>query len=321
MITFTELIFYYNFNMIKKINKNNKNFLKFFIILLNVLLLYKKIRHKLRVCICTIGKLENLYVREFIEYYNKLRFDKIYIYDNNEINGELFETIIYNYIKKNYVEIINYRGYLQPQYKMMNSCYKMTYLKYDWIFFNDIDEFLYLKNFSNIKIFLNQFKYNKCKLIHFNFVFYTDNNNLYYKNESVLSRFKEKSFKNKRYYGKSIIRGNIPGVNISHPHYLTRKIKQCNGFGKMSEPFIIDSKYYYVKHFSFKSTEEYCDKLNRGNVLFDNNYHKKLTKISQYFFYNKVTISKIIMLENRTGVNLYYLRNKLKNNKKLHIKK
>ena len=35
-----------------------------------------------------------------------------------------------------------------------------------------------------------------------------------------------------------------------------------------------------------------------------------------YFNYNKITMQKINMLENKTGINLDYLRNKLKNNKK-----
>ena len=149
--------------LIKKIivkTKKNNGFLhlKLVIILLYIyLLLYiltKKISYKIKVCICTIGKKENLYIREYIKYYKNLGIDKIYIYDNNEINGETFENVIFDYIKINYVNIINYRGYLKPQSKMMNTCYKMNYLKYDWIIFNDIDEFLYLKNYSNIKNFL-----------------------------------------------------------------------------------------------------------------------------------------------------------------------
>jgi hypothetical protein len=242
--------------------------------------------------------------------------DKIFIYDNNEINGEHFETVIYDYIIKNYVSIINFRGYLKPQMKMMKSCYKRNYLKYDWIIFIDIDEFLYLKNYSSIKKYLKEVKFNKCKIIYLNFIFYSDNNFLYYKNKSVISRFKERSFNNKKYWGKSIIRGHIAGLNITSPHRLTNKIKPCNGFGKKSKSFKIDSKYYYVKHYSFKSTEEYCNKLNRGNILFDNDYKRKLSKINKYFQYNRITLNKINLLENKTGINLDYFRNKIKNNKK-----
>jgi len=157
----------------KKIVKTKKNngvlCLKLFIILLYIylllLILIKKISYKIHVYICTIGKKENLYISEYIKYYKDLGVDKIYIYDNNEINGETFENVIIDYIKINYVNIINFRGYLRPQSKMMNTCYKKNYLKYDWIIFNDIDEFLYLKNYSNIKNFLNESKFNNCKII------------------------------------------------------------------------------------------------------------------------------------------------------------
>jgi hypothetical protein len=290
----------------KKKTKTQRNQINLFIIILYIyiflLKLNKQINNKIKVCICTIGKKENIYIREYIDYYKKLAMDQIYIYDNNEINGESFESVIFDYIKINYVKIINYRGYLKPQIKMMNSCYKMNYLKYDWIIFNDIDEFLYLKNYSNIKNFLNEPKFNKCKIIYLNFIFYTDNNNLYYENKTVISRFKERSSYNNGYWGKSIIRGNISSLNITSPHSITSKIPACNGFGKLSRKFKIDSEYYYFKHYSFKSTEEYCNKLNKGNVAFDNNNQKKLSKINMYFQFNKITIDKIKELKSKNYI-------------------
>ena len=292
-------------------------FLKSLFLLTYMYLLFFKINKKIikiKVCICTIGKLENQYIREFVEYYKKLGVDKIYIYDNNEINGELFETVLFDYISTQFVEIINYRGYIKSQYKMMNNCYKKNYLKYDWIMFYDIDEFLYLKNYYNIKNYLNKYKFNKCKIIYLNFIYYTDNNNLYYENKTLLNRFRH--YKMYRiYFGKSIIRGNIPEINITSCHYLTKKIKPCNGFGKFSDKFIkfnSDDKYYYIKHYSFKSTEEYCRKINKGNAVYGNSMKKKINKIKMYFKYNEITIEKINLFENETGINLDFFRNKLK---------
>jgi hypothetical protein len=43
------------------------------------------------ICLCTIAKNENIYAREFIENYRLLGFNKIIIFDNNEINGEKFD--------------------------------------------------------------------------------------------------------------------------------------------------------------------------------------------------------------------------------------
>ena len=43
-----------------------------------------------KICICTLGKEENLYVREYLEHYFNLGINKVYISDNNDINGEKF---------------------------------------------------------------------------------------------------------------------------------------------------------------------------------------------------------------------------------------
>ena len=50
--------------------------------------------HKKGVGICSIGKKENLYAKEFVEYYLKLGIKKIIIYDNNDINEEKFEDVL-----------------------------------------------------------------------------------------------------------------------------------------------------------------------------------------------------------------------------------
>ena len=70
-----------------------------------------QINKKNGVSACVIGKNENLYVKEFVEYYRLyfkiqitflnyimlIGFDKIYIFDNNEINKGDFEEIL-NYL-------------------------------------------------------------------------------------------------------------------------------------------------------------------------------------------------------------------------------
>ena len=58
-----------------------------------------------RVCLCTLGKQENRYIREFVKHYENYGVDKIYLYDNNDIKGEKFEEVINDYIEKGIVEI------------------------------------------------------------------------------------------------------------------------------------------------------------------------------------------------------------------------
>ena len=102
------------------------------------------------ICLCSIAKNENLYAREFIEYYLVLGFNKIIIFDNNEIDGENFDGILEDYIKNNSVEILNIRGLASTQLAVYNYCYRKYNHQYDWLAFFDFDEYLYIKNNLNI---------------------------------------------------------------------------------------------------------------------------------------------------------------------------
>ena len=78
----------------------------------------------------------------------------IFIYDNNEKNDEKFDLILKDYIKDGFVEIIDFRGLEGPQIKSMEDCRKNNYKKFDWLIFYDMDELLFLRNYSNITDFL-----------------------------------------------------------------------------------------------------------------------------------------------------------------------
>ena len=61
----------------------------------------------MKVCLCTLAKNENKYIKEFVEHYKKYGVDKIYLYDNNDINGEKLEDAIDEYVKNDFVKILN----------------------------------------------------------------------------------------------------------------------------------------------------------------------------------------------------------------------
>ena len=79
---------------------------------------------KINVCLCSPAKKENLYLKEFVEHYKTYKVDKIFLYDNNDLDGEYFEDVINNYILSGFVEIINFRGKKRALIEMMNDCYK-----------------------------------------------------------------------------------------------------------------------------------------------------------------------------------------------------
>lgn len=298
------------------INKNINSSIKYLIVLLIICyfleyyIYIKNTNKKLKVCICTVGKKENNYIMEYIKHYKNYGFDKIFLYDNNEKNNEKFEDIIYDFIKKGFVEIINFRGRMRIQRRAINDCYRRNNNKYDWIFFNDIDEFIYLKNYKNIKIFLNKSKFNKCQTIQFNWVMHTDNNFIYYNNKSLVERFPEKGKSlNTSIDVKSIIRGNI-SMNFTSAHYLSGKLISCDVFGHIKKRFYHNKKEYYKKyyidHYYTKSTEEFIMKIKRGSVAFG---QKRYGIIDNYFEINKITKEKIDYIEKETLVDLSKYRN------------
>ena len=274
-----------------------------------------KIFKKFKVCLCTIGKKENLYIKEFVEYYKQLGLDKIFIYDNNDKEDEKFDLLLKDYIDEGLVKIIDIRGKVGPQIMAMEDCKNNNFKIYDWLMFFDIDEFIYLRNFSNIKDFLDRKIFDKCQRIHLNWFVHTDNNQVYFHNRTLKERFPEKKVKlNGKYLGgatlvKSILKGNII-TKIKDSHGLNPNLTGCNGFGEIKQlqgtrTNETDHYYYYIDHYWSKSTEEFTDKLLKGDVILGyNNKQNNLNRIKMYFSYNDITEEKINYIENRTKYNL-----------------
>ena len=304
---------------------NNKIIIKLLIFIIFIIItisnkLNKNKNKNIDVCVCTVGKLENRYIKEFLEHYKGYGVDKIFLYDNNDIDGEKFEDVIYNYIKEEFVTLIkNFRGKRQAALEIMNDCYKKNFRNYDWLIFFEIDEFIYLKNISNIKDFLKQSKFNKCQRIQLNWIFHTDNDLLFYDNRSLIERFPEREKKARGvkkgdWNGiKSILKGHIKNIKIKCIHTLNHHLKSCDGFGKYKKIDGIitrdaDFEYYYIDHYYSKSTEEFINKINRGDVLHKDN---RIDRIKTYFAYNKITHQKLDLIEKKIGLNLSEIRKKL----------
>ena len=304
---------------------------KIYLILIIISVLYSiyiKYLKGIKICLCTIGKKENSYAREYVEHYKKYGVNKIFIYDNNDENGEKFELVLKDYIDKGFVEIIDVRGKIDCLKQVMENCRKKNYKKFDWLIFFEMDEFIFLRNFSNLKDFLEQKIFNKCQRVQLNWFIHTDNNLIYYDKRSLKERFPVKKyiFNDKKLPGstlvKSILKGNVD-VKIKAIHELNDELIACDGFGKFVSSKGIkttntDHYYNYIDHYWSKSTEEFVNKLMRGDPDFGSNLKRvknnNLLRINIYFVYNKITKEKIDYIENRTKYNLTKFRLILKNN-------
>ena len=146
----------------------------------------------MKVALCAIGRLENNYIREWVEHYKMLGFDNIILYDNNYDGEDHFEDVISDYIDSGFVilkDVRNEKGLIQV--KSYNECYHTYSNDYDWISFFDIDEFLTLnEKFKSIKDYLSCKELNNFNCIRINWIIYDDNNLINVKNNDYsIKRF------------------------------------------------------------------------------------------------------------------------------------
>ena len=275
-------------------------------------------KKNIKVALCTMGKQENLYVKEFISYYIRLGIDKIFIYDNNDINTEQISDMIENRYRK-YIKIYNPKILkLFYQRQQFTDCYAKNKDKYDWLLMVDMDEFLYIKK-NSLKNYLLKPVFNKCDFIKFHWIIPSDNNHLYYKNKPLFKRFKG-PYRSSPFI-KSIIRGKIKKLKymVHSPFKSPFRNISCNNIGKKINNKKINIEYInninikkaYIIHYKYKSTEEYINKIKRGYHGWTKSYIYK-TRIKSYFKDNKITKEKIKFFEKELKINLSNYNIKMK---------
>lgn len=268
----------------------------------------------MKISLCSIGKMENNYIKEYVQYYIDKGVDKIFLYDNNDVDGEHFEDIIQEYIDDGYVEIINYRGFKICQLKAYQDCYDKHNKEYDWMMFFDCDEFIAHKDYKTTKDFLSDEKFKNYDMIHINWLIFDDNGMIGDETDemSVLKRFTKprlpinftKSIKYpENFHIKSIIRGGLEKVEWkATPHTPSNKIKCCNADGKecsSTSPFCPYGDFTaYLKHFSTKTIKEWLEnKMVRGFPDQNAERAKLNTSLSLFFKINKKTKEKEEFIE------------------------
>ena len=87
----------------------------------------------MQTAVCAIAKLENNYIKEWVEYYLSIGFNKIILYDNNDLDGEDLSSPLSGYIKSGQVDIIDARGKQGYQVEAYNDCYQKYNSLVDWI--------------------------------------------------------------------------------------------------------------------------------------------------------------------------------------------
>ena len=253
-----------------------------------------------------------LQTKEFVNHYKNLGYTHFYLYDNNDKNGGKFEDIIFEEIKDGLVTIINYRGFRGheggPQMDAYYNCYENYKKNCDWISFFDIDEYLILEpNNTSFKSLLLNERYKNCDGISINWKIFTDNHLLEYNNISIKERFKQEKKKFRERFTKLIQRTNIKyNLNKSFStHNPWKNIKLCNTLGKRISPIISITppsfNYMHLNHYYTKTISEFCNKLKRGNAVYNYTLNTDILKkkFNIFFMINEKTKEKVKIFNKR----------------------
>lgn len=271
-----------------------------------------------KIALCCIAKLENRYIRDFVEYYKDLHFDKIFLYDNNDVDGERFEEVIEDFIASGFVEVVDFRGRKVAQLEAYEDCSARHSREFDWIAFFDCDEYLtFTDNSTDIHAFLSQEKFLPYQAIHVNWMVFGDNELLDYDGRSVTERFinpvlplnfvtHNRPVNN---HIKTIIRGGkgMSSLKWHSPHTPHSDYLRCcspeaveTDIRSPFQDFVFET--VYLRHFSTKTIGEWItNKMKRGLPDRTEAEWEKMMTLDLFFECNKRTPEKLAYAEQIKG--------------------
>lgn len=275
-----------------------------------------------KTAIVAIAKMENNYLREWVEYHKSIGITHIFLYDNNDLDGERFDSVINDYISDGYVEVFDVRGkkgtvvwrkgYTSLQIEVYDECYQKHKNEYEWFAFIDIDEFIITVD-NNINTTLSSTRYGKYDAIKMCWKYYDDNNHVQVKdnNYNCMRRFTHHNPIHNLYNEmcKIFLRGGLDiHVNSCHGFQIEninfpKSVKVCNARGeKQNNKFIVLDGYkscydfLWLNHYRCKTIEEYVTKCYRGwpDDLDKELGQKPIDNVCKEFFkHNTRTIEKV----------------------------
>ena len=296
-------IFYYFFKIIFIF------FLFYLLIAFNTYIKSKKIFF----CFSGMARHENLYTRELISYYLSIGTGKFIFGDNNELGGEKLSDVIQDYINNGTVDIIDLIGQEKDQSEFYGDVYEKYKNKCQWISFFDFDEYLLMhfeegKNITVQEFFSNEI-YSKCEAISINWLFYDDNDLVYYDKRPSIERFTRPRFKEwANLFVKSVVRGGLNKTVFKRKkseHVPDKGLVICNsnGITKKYNPHGVVPPLFknaVLMHFNTRTAEEYVNKISRGFVR--GGFIKIEKRIKDFFYRNNFTEEKLNLFESRLNM-------------------
>ena len=262
----------------------------------------------MNISICAIARLENKYIKEWVDYHLSIGFAHVYLYDNNRDGEErIFNVIDTDGKYHNSVTIIPFHHVsLWPQMQAYADCWKR--FKFDWMLFIDADEFFTFgkdwKEVHNIQPFVHKYEKDWDAIL-LNWMCYGDNGHLVYSDSPLTKRFSKPLpllLSATNMWGKQPINGHVKTIvrhdcdfQVSNPHVGTGNYRVCNadGIEVKNEPWQSVQTYRnaYLRHYYTKTIQEYVEhKVKRG--LADRTAVRTYP-LADFFMCNKITLRKL----------------------------
>lgn len=259
----------------------------------------------MKIAVCCPVKMENKYLDEWYDwYFNTLHVDEIFLYDNNNADGE------FPIVRKNVTLVGKWRGVTgNILLDMYTHCYK-TYIKdnFDWCIYADADEFLDIRETNNnLREFLSLEKFKDADEIVVNWENFDDNDYIYYDDKPCMERFTRKIPENIDLidkHVKPIISGKTGDRSFNfyrngHPHCYYIDFGKC--IDVLGNPHFISSpfnenyrnthKIASIKHYNMKTIDEYVhNKMIKGQC--DRDKKDYVHNALMFFGLNKRTALK-----------------------------
>jgi hypothetical protein len=235
----------------------------------------------MKVALICVAKFEDYYLKEWLDYNQKLGFDKVLLFQN-DWRTDLEHPVLEKHICDG--------GSIQvPLY---NEVLKQN-TEYDWLAFIDCDEFIVLKKHNNIKELIEEYK-DRTNVIGLNWYFFGNLGIESREGDSLLKPFKMRN-KTIDQHVKVIVNARS-GERMQLPHNTLGPAMDTNGH-KFNGPFNPNGPddVAYIAHIHNKTKEDWELRCKRGRAdcnlkqdlsIWDNeiNINNEVEDLSAYNF-------------------------------------
>jgi len=206
----------------------------------------------MKVAVVCVAKKEDHYLKEWLDYNQKLGFDKVLLFQNDwrtDLEHPILEKGICDGPS---IQVPLYNSVLEDN------------KEYDWIAFIDCDEFIVLKKHNNIKELIEEYK-DRTNVIGLNWFIYGNMGIVSREEHSLLKPFKMRN-RNTDPHIKVIVNARS-GEKMQIPHNTFSHSMDTNG-KRFYGPFNTGgpSDVAYINHYHNKTKEDWIERCQRGRA-------------------------------------------------------